>query len=71
MNETVSTINLQEGAEGDDGIRGVTVLEDGSIVAGGFASGTWNDESLVGSNDLAAVKLHSNGTLAWGWSVSG
>lgn len=71
MNQTVTTIvNRQEGVDGSAGIRGVAVLEDGSTVAGGFAKGTWGDESLVGPDDFAAVKLHPNGTLAWRWSVS-
>lgn len=70
VSQRAMTIYWQEGAEGNDCLRSVTVLEDGSIIAGGYASGTWNNESVIGSNDLAAVKLHSNGTLAWRWSVS-
>lgn len=41
---------------------------DGSFFLGGYTSGSWAGLS-TGGYDFAAVKIHSNGTLAWIWQV--
>lgn len=64
------TINLQEGTTQTDVLHSVAALEDGSVVAAGYAGGTWEGDASAGSNDFGAVKLASNGTVLWRWHVS-
>lgn len=48
----------------------VVALDDGSVVAAGFVSGTWDGGPSRGQKDFTAVKIASDGTLLWRWQVS-
>lgn len=51
---------------------GIAMGEDGSVVVAGGTAEYWDttDIPTVRSYDMAAFKLHSNGTLMWKWQVS-
>lgn len=60
--------SLQDGTQHDEAVFGAKVGEDGSIVLFGGTAGHWGD-THEGSADIVVAKLHSNGSLLWGWQV--
>lgn len=59
---------LQDGTEYDDKIFGATVGQDGAVFLFGATSYEWGD-MYYGSADFIVAKLHSDGSLLWGWQV--
>lgn len=45
------------------------MMEDESIILGGYTEGEWAGANAGGS-DFAAVKLSSEGEVIWRWQVS-
>ena len=64
---TMSNV-LQDGTTGNDFIHTAVATGDGSAVLAGYTSGLWNG-TTDSSDDFAAVKLDSNGTVQWRWQV--
>lgn len=58
----------QDGSKGDDALFSVTAVVDG-VVGSGHCNGKWGGSTSSEGYDFAAVKLYSNGTLAWRWHV--
>lgn len=59
----------QEGTSSYDGVFGVVVVEDGTLIFAGYTQGAWaanKDDELA---ELAMVKMDSNGTVIWRWQV--
>lgn len=64
-------INTQEGSDGKDVAITASALDDGGVVVAGYYNGTsWSGTTSAGETDFAAVKLNSDGTVAWRWQVS-
>ena len=64
---TISFV-LQDGTTGNDVIYTAIATVDGSAVLAGYTAGLWNG-TTNSSDDFAAVKLDSNGTVQWRWQV--
>lgn len=60
---------LQDGSIERDSFLAAAGVSDGGVVAAGYSNGTWNSEDGWGQLDFAAVKLDSDGNVAWIWQV--
>lgn len=59
---------LQDGSNGSDFLLDAAAVSDGGVVAAGYTNGTWNGQP-GSETDFAAVKLDSDGDVAWTWQV--
>lgn len=60
---------MQSDSSTDNAVRSIVVMGDGSVVLGGDTGGAWAS-TPIGSRDLAAAKVDSDGQEVWRWQVS-